>query len=166
MIRSVLAGLIIGIAAWLSACVSTQTIPLGADQASRDFLLGEWEGTYEWPSDAIKNLKRVTLSIRSVAPDGTVRAVLQLFDSSNTPATRAPEQLTGDIDNGRLLFRNAGGFNLSRVGADRLAGDAQIGTRGGVGGPRMDKIEFQFRRVGGPRSSFDVPLDMRLSLER
>jgi len=158
MMRPVLAGLIVGIGVWLSGCASTQTIPLGTDQPSRDFLLGEWEGTYEWPSDAIKNLKRVTLSVRSVAPDGTVRAVLQLFDSSNTPATRVPETLTGTIENGRILFRNSGGFNLSRVGADRLAGDAQVATKGGVGATRMDKIEFLFRRVGGPRSSFDVPL--------
>lgn len=75
--------LIAAVCAW--GCASTQVIPLGPDQASRDFLVGEWEGTYDWPSDVVTTLKRVTLTIETVGPSGTVSAVVQLFDSTNSP---------------------------------------------------------------------------------
>jgi hypothetical protein len=152
-----LEALLLVAACWALGCASSQVIPLGTDQASRDFLLGEWEGTYEWPTDPMKKPRRVTLSIRNIDSNGAVRAVLQLFDESNSPATRAPENLTGAIENSRILFRNAGNFNLSRIGADRLDGDAQVSTKGGIGASRMDTIEFQFRRVAGSRSALSAP---------
>ena len=138
--------------AWCAGCAANQAIPLTTDRATRELLVGQWEGTYEWPSNPLKSTKRVTLSVPTVTAAGEVRAAIQLFDASNTSSLR--RQLKGSIKDGKLVFDYSPStdvfrdFVLSRVGPDRLLGSCEIATKGGMGATRMDAIEMTLTRVG------------------
>jgi len=136
-----------GVSLVLSGCAA-QTFPLEAGaEASRQFLVGDWFGTYEWPTDAFKVPRKILVSIRSVQPDGAVQATVQLFGPSGEPLS-APQAIAGTLTEGRLHLKYLDRFTLSRVADDRLAGEAWISTRGGLQGTRMERIDLNLRREG------------------
>jgi len=142
-------GLLLAIA-WATGCASAQILPLGTDQASRDFLIGQWEGTYEWPSDPVKQPKKATLLIDRVSLEGEVQAVLRLFDASGARSTA--RRVKGAIKAERVVFDYSPKTDyfrdlvLWRAANDRLDGSCDIMTTGGMGATRMDTIELRFRR--------------------
>ena len=136
------------IVALIAGCATSKDAPLAPEAAGPEFFVGTWTGSFEWREQAKTDPRPITVTITALTADGGVVGDL-VYLALRSPGSRGQRfPLHMVFRDGRLegTVLNWREVRLSRMGVDRLEGEAVSPTVGIVHGLRMEPIVIRLTR--------------------
>ena len=136
------------IVALIAGCSTGKDAPLVAEAAGPEFFVGTWTGSFEWREQVKIDPRPITVTITALTADGGVVGDL-VYLALRGPGSRGqrfPLHLAfrdGRLEGTVLNWREV---RLSKMGVDRLEGEAVSPTVGVVHGLRLEPIVIHLTR--------------------
>jgi hypothetical protein len=136
------------IVALIAGCSTGKDAPLVPGAAAPEFFVGSWTGSFEWRAQAKTDPRPITVTITALTADGGVVGDL-VYLALRSPGSRGQRfPLHMAFSDGRLegTVLNWREVRLSKVGDDRIEGEAISPVVGVADGLRMEPIAIHLTR--------------------